>query len=418
MNRLVRGVSAFLVACLAAVAPAREGGEPVFAVDTTGGTTAAGPLRKIGEDWSVRLGGDKPALVAGAEMVSLVRQGLLLPPRPVTQQVILGNGDRLPLEAAAPLRVTGDTLECTPHSPLRLPGNQQLHLPVAAVSLLWIAAPDATEEPAVLIRRLLAARRSKDVVLLRNGDQVEGTVTSLDRMCTCRLEAGKKTLEVPFGRVSALAFSTELLARPRTKGPFGHLVIASGARLDLASATVDVDRQILRGKMLLGTAIEVPLDQVVSLYVREGNVVYLSDLEPRAYEHTPYFGIGWPLVKDESVVGAELQLAGSTYDKGLGMHSQSRVSYNLAGKYSWFEAVVGVHATSGQRGRARVKVLVNGKAQDLGLDKEITVRDHPLAIRIDVRTARELTLCVDFGRLGDAQGQVDWANARLIKARP
>src|SRR5205085_10462183 len=135
-----------------------------------------------------------------------------------------------------------------------------------------------------------------------------GTVVSLDRASVCRLEAGKKTFEVPFSRIASVAFSTELLARPRVKGACGHLVLESGARLSLASARVDAERPVLAGKMLLGPAVEVPLDRVAALDLRQGRATYLSDLSPRAYQHTPFLGISWPLVKDGSVTGRELRL--------------------------------------------------------------------------------------------------------------
>jgi len=402
---------------LAPLPGAADDGPPLFALHAADGTTAVGPVGKIAADWSIRLGGARPSLTAGADVITLRRQGLPLPPTPLTEQVVLSNGDRLPLQAGKPLRSAGERLECSPQPPLRLPGASALTLPLAAVALVWIAPPDGTEEPALLLRRLLAARRSSDVVLLRNGDTALGTVIALDRETVCRLEAGKKSLEVPFARVAAVAFSPELLAHQLPKGPYGHLVLAGGGRLALASAQVDVERQMLVSKMLLGVAVEVPLAQVVALDLRQGRATYLSDLEPRAFQHTPFLGISWPLVKDGSVAGRDLRLAGGTHDKGLGLHSKSILTYDLAGKYEWLEALVGLDEQTGRRGQARISVLVDGKARDLGLDRELSGRDGALPLRIDVRGGRELTLVVDFGRQGDVEAHVDWADARLIKSR-
>jgi len=60
-------------------------------------------------------------------------------------------------------------------------------------------------------------------------------------------------------------------------------------------------------------------------------------------------------------------------------------------------------------------VLVDGQARDIGWDRELTARDEPLRVRIDVRGARALTLAVLCGRFGDVQAHVNWADARLIK---
>jgi len=332
--------------------------------------------------------------------------------------VILSTGERIPLQPGGGLRLAGERLDAVPLAPLRLPADAELKLPVAAVAVVWVAPPEGTEEPARLLRRLLGERRPRDVVLLRNGDRVEGTVTALDRRTDCRLEVAKKFLAVPFARVAAVAFNTELLARPRPKRPYGHLVLTSGARLALAAARVDGERGKLAGRTLLGAAVEVPLAAVAALDLRQGRAVYLSDLEPRAYEHTPFLGVSWPWVKDGSVAGRDLRLGGNSYDKGLGVHSQARLTYDLGGRYDWFEALVGLDDHAGRRGRARVEVLVDGKGQDLGWEGELGARDGPRAVRIDVRKARELTLRVEFGRLGDVAAHVAWADARLIKSAP
>jgi hypothetical protein len=58
---------------------------------------------------------------------------------------------------------------------------------------------------------------------------------------------------------------------------------------------------------------------------------------------------------------------------------------------------------------------VDGKEPDLGWNKELTAKDAPLPVRIDVRKARELTLLVRFGSFGDVEAHVNWADARLIR---
>jgi alpha-glucosidase len=111
----------------------------------------------------------------------------------------------------------------------------------------------------------------------------------------------------------------------------------------------------------------------------------------------------------------DLVLHGSTYDKGLGLHSGCQISYALAGNYQHFEALAGLDARSG--GSARLQVLVDGKPRDLGWAKDLRVKDAPLAIRLDVTGAKEITLIVEGGGGGYAQGRVNLANARLIRDR-
>src|SRR5262249_40078609 len=147
----------------------------------------------------------------------------------------------------------------------------------------------------------------------------------------------------------------------------------------------------------------------------QGRAVYLSDLKPRRYEHTPYFGVSWPWVADGSVAGQDLRLGGSTFDKGLGLHSASRLIFDLAGGYQRFEALVGLDERSGRAGGATVQVLVDGKPQSLGWNGALRGGEGPHPVRLGVAGAQSLTLVVEFGRRGDVADHVNWADARLIK---
>src|SRR5262249_38018985 len=116
-----------------------------------------------------------------------------------------------------------------------------------------------------------------------------------------------------------------------------------------------------------------------------------------------------------AVGGGDLRLGGSTYDKGVGLHSESRLTYDVSGGFRRFEALVGLDEAAGPAGSVRVKVLLDGKPQDVGADKELTARDRPVPVRVDLAGARELTLVVELRRGGDLGGHVDWADARLVK---
>jgi hypothetical protein len=154
----------------------------------------------------------------------------------------------------------------------------------------------------------------------------------------------------------------------------------------------------------------------MALYIYQGKAVYLSDLKPDKFEAKPFGNVEWPPVPDAGVSGRDLRLAGSTYDKGMGLHSESRLTYKLAGGYRRFEALVGLEEQpDGRTGTARIKVLVDGKPRPLDGDEELSAKSKPLAIRLDVQNAKELTLVVEFGKRGDVLGRVNWVDARLVK---
>lgn len=392
-------------------APSQEPSAPPFDVYTAEGVLASAPLEQLREDWSVSLSGTKAVQVMGNDLVSLRQAGTPLPSAPRGERVVLSNGDQLP---GTPLELRGERIRFKAQVGTdRESTVLELTLPLSAISLFWFVTTDSVEDGDLLRQRLASQRRKGDTVLLRNGDVVEGTLTALDAERIRLDRANGKDVAIARDKVAVLALSTELARSPRAKGTYARLILANGGRLSLLSARTDGDQLI--GKTLFGATVRVPVKHVVALDVRQGRAVYLSDLKPRRYEHTPYLGVRWPYTLDASVAGNELRIGGSTYDKGIGMHSQSRITFDLGSGYQWFEAWVGLDERTGQGGSVVVGVLVDGKPIDVGTTKELTGRDKPLPIRIRVAGARELTLVVLFGRHGDVQDHVDWADARLIK---
>ncbi len=410
-----RLMTAFLLAISAT--DAEENVPPDFVVHTANGSLPAAPLLKLGEDWSINLGGASPRFVAGADLISVRPAWISLPPFPQHQFALLSNGDRIPLDPAFPWRVTDERLVVRPAFRLLSGKSQELSIPLTFVSLLCLTVPDGVEDPALFLSKLEKSKRPQDLLFLKSGDRLEGAFASLDLAKGFTFKVSGRVVETGIGQVALFANNSEWQARPRVKKALGQVILRNGARLQLASARVDPERKLLVGKALFGPLLEVPLNLLASLDIQQGGAVFLSDLTPKQYEHTPFLGLSWPLVKDASVTGKQMRLGDSFFDKGLGMHGQSRVTYNLDSGYRWFEALVGLDAETGKRGRARISVLVDGKKHEALAGKELSAPDAPAPVRLDVRKARELTLVVEFGSFGDVEAHVDWVEARLIREK-
>ncbi len=383
---------------------------PVFVAHAADGRAVRGTLEALDKDWTVRLG-PKEAVVKGGDLLSLRRADRELPPTPEDLHVVLANGDRLPVEGP---RLVGERLRFR-HPDLA--GGEEASLSLGAVALLWREPPAGADDPEALRRRLLAEKRPRDVVLLANGDRVEGTLNALDaRKLEMEAEGKKTTLEPR--QVAALALSTELAETLKPKGGYAQVTLygkdgGPGTRVSLSAAACD--GTTLTGTTLFGAALRVPLDRVAALDLYQGRAVYLSDLKPASYEHVPYLNETWPLGVDATAGGRDLRLGGSTYAKGLGMHSRSRVTYRLDGGYKRFEATAGLDARTGREGTARIRVLADGKPLTLPGDGEVVGGTGPLAVGVDVGGVKELTLEVDYLRRGPVQGNVNWVDARLVK---
>jgi hypothetical protein len=258
--------------------------------------------------------------------------------------------------------------------------------------------------------------RKRDVAYLKNGDRIEGTLVALGPKIGCVMTVAGKRIETPWPHLAGLAWNTERSVRPRAKKPYFRAVLEGGARVSFQELRFDEKTRRFFGKTLFGAALDWPEENMLALDVRHDAVVDLSELTPSRYEHRPFLGVSWPLVKDAAATGQPLRLGGNAYEKGLGTHAACRVSYRLDGKYQRFDALVGLDEVAARLGRAKVALELDGKRIPLNEGKEMIARDAPLVVRQDVRGVRELTLIVDVGAFGDVQANVNWAKARLIKS--
>jgi hypothetical protein len=392
-----------ILACAGAVR-ADDAAAPMFTVQTVDGKAVKGHLADIGGNWNVTL---DSRVVVGDAVLSVRQVGKALPARPVRTQLLLAGGDCIPVDK--PLLI-GERVHF--HSP-HLANGEDASAPLSSVMVIWFAGT-ASESPERLRRRLTAETRKRDVVLLRNGDVLAGVLTSLDER-TIGVEVDQKPVTVAVSQTAAIALSSDLTEAPRPKGVYGRVILDSdGARLSLASAHC-TDRGTFIATTLFGATLSVSPTDVAALDLFQGEAIYLSDLKPSRYEYIPYLNDRWGYARDGSAAGLDLLLAGSTYDKGVGLHSHSRLSYAVPPACRRFEALVGMDDRAGRRGSARIRVLADGKSLDIGADRELTPAGAPLPVRVNLAGVKELTLEVDFAKDGPVQGCVDWADARFVK---
>ena len=109
--------------------------------------------------------------------------------------------------------------------------------------------------------------------------------------------------------------------------------------------------------------------------------------------------------------GKPLAIAGHHYDRGLGVHAASQVSFRLNGKCSSFKADVGVDDEASAQASVTFQVWADGeKLFDSGIMKgKMPAR----TLDVDLSNRIELNLFVDNGGDDRHQDHVDWADARV-----
>lgn len=127
---------------------------------------------------------------------------------------------------------------------------------------------------------------------------------------------------------------------------------------------------------------------------------------------------GWgPVERDRSNAeagagdGRTITMRGLTYAKGLGVHAPSTVTLAPGGKYTQFEAMVGIDDET--RGNGSVIFQVWGDGRKLFDSGVMTGTTAARAVSVDLTNIQSLKLVVTDGGNGNTFDHADWANARL-----
>jgi hypothetical protein len=270
--------------------------------------------------------------------------------------------------------------------------------------LTWCTAIRLNEKAA------LPAAVPRDTVVLGT-DRLEGEIQGVAEG-KVRIDVGGKLIPVELARVQSLALAPR--NRPAAADATGLLLgldLGGGERL--TGRWVKLTPDVLTVRLDWGTNVDVPVASLSRLEVKNGKLVYLSDLKPAEARQTPYLDGTYPLQTDRSASGRPIRLGGKNYARGLGMHSRADVTYNLEGKYASFQATVGVDDAVGSEGSVLFRVYGDEKLLYEG--PVARGGDKPVELKLDVKRVLLLRLEVDYADAGDVADHADWADARLLR---
>ena len=113
----------------------------------------------------------------------------------------------------------------------------------------------------------------------------------------------------------------------------------------------------------------------------------------------------------EPATVARSRLDGVAYAKGIGVHSDSRLSWLLYGQCTTFDAVIGVDDEVGANGSVYFQVYVDGQIRYMS--PLMTGSTPARAVQVDISGGTELVLVVHYGWDNYNSDHADWADARV-----
>jgi hypothetical protein len=282
--------------------------------------------------------------------------------------------------------------------------------------LAAVQLADRKESPRAeeLFRSVLAARLpAQDVLVTRNSDDAVETVRG--RLVQLNAQRGSfvfgdRTRTLQAGRIFGIVFAAG--ATPDTRSRYPLTIKLSDGSV-FSGRMERADTGCVRIATSIGATVHLPLAKVASIRVRSDRVVYLSDLSPVHEQVEGLLHRPWPVLTDRSVSGGPLSIGGRTFDKGLGVHSYTALTYETGGRYETFAATIGIDDSVRPRGSVVFRVL--GDEKVLFDSGPMTGRDAPRDIAVDVANVNRLALVVDYAGELDLADHADWGGARLLK---
>ena len=306
----------------------------------------------------------------------------------------------------------------------------QMKLPLRHVRAIIFSPPARRLDRDLLLTELRDVDSQESTVFLRNGDRLSAEFSAVavsDSKSedenfeeSFLFEVGGRTMQIARSRIVAIAMDRVRLNEDPTLVRVG---LDDGSLLVVKQVLQQSDQLVcvLPGDLRLAIWPDDPQRLFAPItYLRMPNprVVYLSDLNPIGYRHFPFLQETWTYHSDKNVLGGLLRTGGTLFEKGIGMHSASRLAYQIDAGYSRFDAELAIDEQAGVEGSVRFQVALDDGTGTWKLaytSDVIRGRQTPRRCSIDVTGASRLALLVSFAEQGDVRDHANWLSARLVK---
>jgi len=286
----------------------------------------------------------------------------------------------------------------------------KLGIPFDCLLGLIMSAPGQTDELDAIWDRVRLEPRTSEVVWLTNGDRLSGGFLGLDDR-KIKIQVDGKPVDIDRPGILAVGFDPTVVSYPRPRSDFMEVTLSDGTRLGVEGARIEEGS--VQATTRFGQSIRFPLAELVRVHARSRSVVYLSERQPAKVVYVSYVGPTREYRVDRTVDGHLLQLAGQTYDRGIGTQSRTLMAYAIEPGDRRFQALVGVDERAGPMGSVVFRVLLDGVEQFN--TPPLTDRDAPRSIDVDLSGGKFLILVTEFGDRGNVRDLADWVEARLIR---
>jgi hypothetical protein len=121
---------------------------------------------------------------------------------------------------------------------------------------------------------------------------------------------------------------------------------------------------------------------------------------------------GWGATLDgRNAAGGPLVIAGQTFQRGIGTHATSEMTFALHERWRWFRSTIGIDGGACNSGSVRFGVFLDG---ELALESDLLVSGEYRQVEVEIGDALTMKLVVSDGADGITCDAANWVDARLV----
>ena len=300
--------------------------------------------------------------------------------------------------------------------------GENIGLPLALVEGVVLKPDGNVQQKNRWLDKIRPEQRDHDVITMENGDRLTGTLVELGESELILQTSSGDPLRVPRKNVRAIAFHPALLEKPPAANRFVVIQLADGSSVRAVSWKGDAEKldAVTAGNLKFAIDLNTKNDtqNLIGLLPVGFTWLFLSDLEATAYRHTPYLSLKWPYQRDRNVLGDILQTAGTLYEKGIGMHADAELTYQLKQPFQRLDGSVGIDDSSMQQGSVIFQVELdrgNSTWQTAFTSRLLRGGEQAEAFSLDLQNVQGIRLKVLHADGGDAMDRANWMLVRLIR---
>lgn len=280
---------------------------------------------------------------------------------------------------------------------------------------------------------------TKDVLFLSNNDRVYGELMEISEDKVKFKSNLGETITPVRSEKNALNIMSVIMKKTKVsfRYPVAVLELKEGNNNKISCFSVEYQDGIIAFRTCFEKErkevpggeklIELKKEMVKGIIFKEGNAVYLSDLEPVNIKETSYNGSVFHYKNDKNCHNKFLSVRGKKFRKGLGTHSKCELTYNIPAGFKVFKSSIGIDDMAGLKknivdnenfGSAIFRIDVDGKEI---FSKSMNGGNLPYNVEIPLEpSCKKIKLIVDFVNEPDSSKNLigclgDWGGVRFCK---